>query len=32
MGLRQVEKRIQALKLNQGELDKLFSKASFLAT
>ncbi|MCC9139037.1 transposase [Pontibacter silvestris] len=32
IGLRQVEKRIQALKLNQSELEKLFSKASFLAT
>ncbi|MBC3539035.1 IS110 family transposase [Rufibacter sediminis] len=30
--LRQVEKRIYALKLNQSELEKLFSKGSFLAT
>jgi transposase len=31
-GLRQVERRIQALQLNQSELEKLFSRASFLAT
>lgn len=32
IGFKQVEKRIQALKLNQSELEKLFSRASFLAT
>ncbi len=31
-GLRQVERRIHALKLSQNELEKLFSRTSFLAT
>ncbi len=32
IGFKQVEKRTLALKLNQSELEKLFSGAYFLAT
>lgn len=32
IGLRQVERRINALKLSQNELEKLFSRASVIAT